>query len=432
MALQTITVYPSSHVQTAAANWNNMTNGYTSSTSTYAQIDLTTGAEAVTDFYYKFDLSEIPEDATIMSISCLPYATMSTADTSYISSYSLYLQSGSTQKGESGVLSSWNKSMTLDVGSWTRSELNDCRLRFYVTRGSSGTSDTQYIRFYTAKLTILYKSEATSLNGSVAIQGVPKTITEAYTVIQGISRKLIEGYINNNGVLYPIWGGSSSNFYLKDIPVGTVVYLNMDGTPREFIVIDQKVSTYSDHYDSTCLGTWLLMKEPYTTLTMNNGSSWVDYSQCYMHKTYLNNTLLNKFDSDIQGVISQAKIPYATFDSSTSSMVNHTGSDGVSAKLFLPSHIEITAGSSYYYPEGGTTEYFKYASNNNRCKTESGFWIRSAYFASNVTSPEYAFIKADGTSATRASYNSRTSGVRPALIIPFGNAYVDENMNVCV
>lgn len=46
----------------------NPTNAYTSATSSYAEIGLTTGANAETYVYYKWDTSDIPDNAIINSV----------------------------------------------------------------------------------------------------------------------------------------------------------------------------------------------------------------------------------------------------------------------------------------------------------------------------------------------------------------------------
>jgi hypothetical protein len=63
-----------------------ITNGYTEGSSTsYAQFVLTTGSQAYTYIYYNFDTSEIPDGATINSVSCTGKAYVSSTSSSYIS-----------------------------------------------------------------------------------------------------------------------------------------------------------------------------------------------------------------------------------------------------------------------------------------------------------------------------------------------------------
>lgn len=85
---------------------------------------------------YTFDFSAIPNGSVIDSVSVDIYGhrESSTTDSTHVARVELY--SGSTQKGEGYDLTSTsNYSHTIsgsDAGTWTRAELQDARLRFYV------------------------------------------------------------------------------------------------------------------------------------------------------------------------------------------------------------------------------------------------------------------------------------------------------------
>ena len=123
---------------------------------TYAQISLTTGGDAKTWVYWPFDLSAIPSNATIDSVSCSAKATVSTTNSSYIQFRTIQLFSGTTRKGSATALTKSGTAHNLDCGTWTRAELQDCRLRTYARRGSSGASTQRYLYFYGADLTVTY------------------------------------------------------------------------------------------------------------------------------------------------------------------------------------------------------------------------------------------------------------------------------------
>lgn len=134
-----------------------MSNAYTDSSSTsYAQVSLKTGAQAETYFFLLFDLSEIPANATIQSISCTAKGYINTTNSSRITARQMQLFSGSTAKGSASTISTSTSAQTMTCGTWTRAELNDCRLRFYVKRGTSNTSSTYNIRAYGATLKVTY------------------------------------------------------------------------------------------------------------------------------------------------------------------------------------------------------------------------------------------------------------------------------------
>ena len=159
MATETRTFYPGAYdsVESSVQSVNNATNpvGKGSTNTTYATIYLVTGSGATTTIYWPFDLSAIPSGAEIDSVSCKVKASVSS--TSGVSSASVQLYSGSTSKGSStSILSTSTSAKTLSVGTWTRSELQNCRLCLQAKRGTYNTSTSRSLRFYGADLTVTY------------------------------------------------------------------------------------------------------------------------------------------------------------------------------------------------------------------------------------------------------------------------------------
>lgn len=159
MASESKTFYPQAYDAGASSvqGVRNATNpvGKGSTNTSYATIDLVTGSRATTTIYWPFDLSAIPSGAEINSVSCTAKASVS--NTSYVSSASVQLYSGSTAKGSStSILSASASANTLSVGTWTRSELQNCRLCLNAQRGTSSTSTTRSILFYGADLNVTY------------------------------------------------------------------------------------------------------------------------------------------------------------------------------------------------------------------------------------------------------------------------------------
>lgn len=159
MATETKTFYPGAYDSGASSvqSVTNATNpvGKGSTNTTYATINLVTGSRATTTIYWPFDLSAIPSGAEIDSVSCKAKASVSS--TSGVGSASVQLYSGSTAKGSStSILSTSTSANTLSVGTWTRSELQNCRLCLQAKRSTSGTSTKRSILFYGADLTVTY------------------------------------------------------------------------------------------------------------------------------------------------------------------------------------------------------------------------------------------------------------------------------------
>lgn len=203
---------------------------------------------------------------------------------------------------------------------------------------------------------------------------------------------------------------------LGSMSVGSTVKLKLGGTARDFLVVHQGLP--SSMYDSSCNGTWLLLKDIYTTRTWDSSNN--DYKNSDIH-SYLNGTFLNLFDNDIKNAIKQVKIPYQNGTGSGGSVAS--GANGLSCKIFLLSGYELgwtTSDNSYFPRDGAKLSYFSSgtgsAANNKRIAnyngSATGWWLRSphTYGTSNVW-----YVFSDGI------YNSwrygSTYGVRPALVL---------------
>lgn len=83
---------------------------------------------------YEFDFSEIPETATIQSVSVQVYGARenATVDSTHVARFQCY--SGNTAKGTiQNFTSTSNGSVSVsDVGTWTAAELHEARLRFEI------------------------------------------------------------------------------------------------------------------------------------------------------------------------------------------------------------------------------------------------------------------------------------------------------------
>ena len=220
----------------------------------------------------------------------------------------------------------------------------------------------------------------------------------------------------------PIVGTAAS-----DLAVGSSVWLNVNGTLTEFLVVHQG-NPDASMYDNSCDGTWLLMKDIYTKSPWNTSDN-NDYSQSDVH-FYLNTTFLNLFDAETQAQIKTVKIPYAA--GYPSSEVN-TGTNGLSTKIFLLSSYEaglIRSGAGYgeydYVPvDGVCLSYFK--------DTVSGYELTKAYYNGVATEWFHRSIDDRNNYCCMASrenghfdiaYTTGDSidlsgyGIRPALILP--------------
>ena len=198
--------------------------------------------------------------------------------------------------------------------------------------------------------------------------------------------------------------------------VGNAIKLKVNGSARNFIVVHQ--GKPSGVYDDSCAGTWLLMQDIYEKRAWHS-SKTNDYANSTIH-SYLNSTFLNLFESNIKNAIKQVKIPYRK-GSGTSTTVT-SGSNGLSAKIFLLSAAETSFSFSYMPSgEGAELAYFKGcaddSSDSKRVAKLNGkadyWWLRSP----DCRESNYVLrVSDDGDWATDFYYGSH--GIRPALILP--------------
>ena len=160
----TISAHPTSY-DTEHYAWDSIVsgypieNGYTDSDSTtQARFNWVKGDQAETYIYYKFDFSSIPADADIISVTGMAKGYVNTATSGWVAAREIQFATGTTLKGTAEQLTSTVTEFTFtDVGSWTRAELQNAAVRFYVRRNASGANSTFYMRTYGATMTVTYE-----------------------------------------------------------------------------------------------------------------------------------------------------------------------------------------------------------------------------------------------------------------------------------
>ena len=180
------TNYSSDHQYYAASSQTNALAPTTSTT--YANINLTRGSSAVTYWYVTFDTSSIPQNATITSCSGKIKCVSSSTNSGYIKTRQAQFFSGTNAKGATVTLSrSANVLSPTNIGTWSRDELDDARVRFYAVRNTGSTNSSIYLRPYGADLTVNYTWDETiySISSSSNVQGVTVSTTSGETTSGG-------------------------------------------------------------------------------------------------------------------------------------------------------------------------------------------------------------------------------------------------------
>lgn len=203
---------------------------------------------------------------------------------------------------------------------------------------------------------------------------------------------------------------------LSSKAIGSTIKLKVNGSAKDFIVVHQ--GKPSSVYDDSCNGTWLLMKDIYENRAWHS-SNTNDYANSTIH-SYLNSTFLNLFESNIKNAIKQVKLPYRK-GSGTSTTIT-SGSNGLSAKIFLLSATETSFSFSYMPSgEGAELAYFKGCADNSSDSkrvaklngSATSWWLRSP----GCLNFDFALYVNSGGDWNNNSC-SYSYGVRPALILP--------------
>ena len=216
---------------------------------------------------------------------------------------------------------------------------------------------------------------------------------------------------------------------LGNAAVGTVLKLNENGSPQNYIVVHQ--GKPSSIYDESCNGTWLLRQDLIENRVWDDGN--VNKLESSDIQPWLNGTMLGKYDANIQAAIKQVKIPYRK--NGGSGGTDQTGANGLSCKVFLLSVREVgfTVNESSYSPNDGAKLTYFESGNGSSAKQKriaklngsaTYWWLRSPYTSS--TGRVFYVYSNGGWNY----YNANDSyGVRPALVLPT-DLIVDDSGNI--
>ena len=225
------------------------------------------------------------------------------------------------------------------------------------------------------------------------------------------------------GDVVDVVGGqvTTGKVQLGTLAVGSTITLNVDGAPREWIVVHK--GKPSSIYSSTFTGkTILMLKDIYEERAWHSAAV-NSYSGSGIH-TYLNNTFLAKLDADVRSAVAQVKIPYRAGSGTGTSVTS--GESGLAAKVWLPSGYELgwTRSDIYYLPQDGAKfDYFLAGktseANAMRIGCLSGaakiYWMRSPYASSDGNAESAVYVTSSGTYSFGGCTAAR--GIRPCMAL---------------
>ena len=216
---------------------------------------------------------------------------------------------------------------------------------------------------------------------------------------------------------------------IGNVAVGTTLHLKESGVYQDYLVAHQGLP--GQVYSSSCTGTWLMRKG----LIEDMAWAWPPdnaYELSDIH-TWLNSTMLEMYDADIQPLIKQVKIPYRK--NGGEGGTNQTGENGLRCKVFILSAYELgwsKSDDSYFEVDGAKLAYFISGTasnaNNRRIAKLNGtadlWWTRSP----NKVNTGYAWY-VDETGDYKQQYTEKSFGIRPTLVVPT-DLLVDDNNNI--
>ena len=247
-------------------------------------------------------------------------------------------------------------------------------------------------------------------------KGTFSTGTKHKTLIDGAGYEIKSGRVLIAGTGYDIKKGRTliggTGYDIKfatpigELPAGTIVYMNVDGVRKEFIVTHQG-NPISTIYGESCSGTWVVLKD-IDALTIWSVRSSTAYSSddCAVRNLAL--AFASRLDSEIQSNL----IPVAI------AADEYENIDG--DKVF--------AMATYDFDN---LSYFKSAGNSKRIATYNG--AATSYYLRNNPSGYGNYVAWVTTSGSITSSNEgvlEKRGFRPEFILSSAPLLADSDFNI--
>ena len=265
------------------------------------------------------------------------------------------------------------------------------------------------------------------MSGYIGVDSTARKVKELYVGVGNTARVVQKAYIGVGNVAR-LWYTRGTQ--LGSLAVGSSVYFKVNNVRTEWLVVQQGNPSTS-LYDSSCDGTWLLMKNIYEKRAWHsvNFNSYASSTIC----SYLSNTFLALFESDVQNLVQQVKLPYTNGSGEDGTV--KTGANGIPSKVFLLSGTEVGCTDNYINAEGAKLSYFPSGTGTmakaKRTATfnakTTAWWLRSPTTYYTMSTVSACYINTGGILSWEGA--STKDGIRPCIILP-KTALTDDNNNV--
>lgn len=203
--------------------------------------------------------------------------------------------------------------------------------------------------------------------------------------------------------------GGTQPVKLGSLAIGTQLPITYQGKKRNFIIVNQG-NPDATMYDSSCNGTWLLLKTPFQKAFWGNDDSY-SKSVCAVE---IGQQHKNMLDTEVQKLVKRVKIPYQE----TRTDALRTKADGFACDMFLLSSREIGINSpndSTATYNASKIAYFKYGTVvPSEMISGSRWWLRNQNGMYGGTA---LCVDSEGKLANQACGGVELQ-LRPCMILP--------------
>lgn len=156
-------------------------------TDSYAEWNILQGSSAQGRVYYRFDVSSIPNDATINSVNCTVRASREEGRLTTFSTLALKIVIGTTEESSYVTVENDESVAVYDLKSitCTRDELTNVGICLHSSRGLFSTTTDFWVRLYGATLSV----DFTAVSGSrflLKINGIWTEGSQLYKKVDGV------------------------------------------------------------------------------------------------------------------------------------------------------------------------------------------------------------------------------------------------------